>query len=42
MLPTKFQFIWLRGFRGEYLEKLANQKQEMPVAAMFVNESGRN
>ena len=18
MLPTKFQFIWLRGFRGEY------------------------
>ena len=24
------------------LKKLANQKQELPVAAMFVNGSGRN
>jgi hypothetical protein len=25
---------------GEDLKKLANQKQELPVAAMFVNGSG--
>jgi hypothetical protein len=42
MLPTKFQFIWLSGFRGEDFKKSANQKQELPVAAMFVNGSGRN
>jgi hypothetical protein len=42
MLPTKFRFIWPRGFRGEDLEKSANQKQELPVAAMFVNGSGQN
>ena len=40
MLPTKFQFIWESGFRGEDLKKLANQKQELPVVAMFVNGSG--
>ena len=28
--------------RGEDLKKLANQKQELPVAVMFVNGSGRN
>jgi hypothetical protein len=37
MLPTKFRFIWPSGFRGEDLKKSANQKQELPVAAMFVN-----
>jgi hypothetical protein len=42
MLPTKFRFIWPSGFRGEDLNKSANQKQELPVAAMFVNGSGRN
>ena len=42
MLPTKFQFIWPNGFRGEEFKKSANQKQESPVAAMFVNGSGRN
>jgi hypothetical protein len=42
MLPTKFQFIWPSSFRGEDLTKLANQKQEMPMAAMFVNGSGQN
>ena len=42
MLPTKFQFIWESGFRGEYLKKTANQKQELPLAAMFVNGSGQN
>jgi hypothetical protein len=30
------------GFRGEEFKKSANQKQESPVAAMFVNGSGRN
>jgi hypothetical protein len=39
MLPTKFRFIWLSRFRGENLKKSANQKQELPVVAMFVNES---
>ena len=41
MLPTKFRFIWLSSFRGEDFLKLANQKQELPVAAMFVNGSGQ-
>jgi hypothetical protein len=42
MLPTKFQFIWASGFRGEDFLKSTNQKQEFPVAALFVNGSGRN
>ena len=42
MFPTKFLFIWPSGFRGEEFKKSANQKQERPQAAMFVNESGRN
>jgi hypothetical protein len=29
-------------FRGEESKKSVNQKQESPVAAMFVNGSGRN
>ena len=40
MLPTKIQFIWPSGFRGEDLKKQANQKQELPVVAMFVNGWG--
>ena len=42
MPPTKFRFIWTSSFRGEDCLKSANQKQELPVAAMFINESGRN
>jgi hypothetical protein len=42
MLPIKFRFIWPSGFRGEDFFKLANQKQELPVAAMFVTGSGQN
>jgi hypothetical protein len=42
MLPTKFRFIWLSGFRGEDFFKSTNQKQELPMAAMFVNRSGQN
>ena len=38
MLPTKFRFIWPIGFRGEESKKSANQKQESPVAAMFVTD----
>jgi hypothetical protein len=34
MLPIKFQFIWPSGFREEDLKKLANQKQELPLAAV--------
>jgi hypothetical protein len=42
MLSIKFQFIWPSSFRGEDLKKSANQKQELPVVAMFVNGSGQN
>jgi hypothetical protein len=42
MLSIKFQFIWPSGFRGEDFKKSANQKQELPVVAMFVNGSGQN
>jgi hypothetical protein len=42
MLPTKFRFIWLSSFRGEDLKKLANQKTDWPVVAMFVNGSEQN
>ena len=38
MLPTKFRFIWPIGFRGEESKKSANQKQESPVAAIFVTD----
>jgi hypothetical protein len=41
MLPTKFRFIWPIGFRGD-LKKSANQKQELAMAAMFVNGLGQN
>jgi hypothetical protein len=42
MLPNKLQFIWPSGFREEDFFKSANQKQELPMAAMFVNESELN
>ena len=42
MLPTKFRFIWPSGFRGKDLKKSTNQKQKLPVAAMFVNGSEQN
>ena len=40
MLSSKFRFIWPSGFRGEDFFKSANLKQELAVAAMFVNGSG--
>jgi hypothetical protein len=42
MLPTKIRLIWPSGFREEDLTKSANQKQELPVVAMFVNGWGQN
>ena len=42
MLPTKFRFIWQSAIRGEDQKKSDNQQQELLVAAMFVNGSGRN
>jgi hypothetical protein len=42
MLTTKFQFIWPSGFREEYFFQSANQKQELPMVAMFVNRSELN
>jgi hypothetical protein len=42
MLATKFRFIWPHCFREEDLKKSANQKQELPMAAMFVNGSEIN
>jgi hypothetical protein len=39
MLPTKFRLIWRSGFSGGDFKKLANQKQELPVVAMFGNGS---
>jgi hypothetical protein len=41
MLSTKFRFIWRSGFREDFY-KSTNQKQELPVAAMFANESRKN
>jgi hypothetical protein len=41
MLTTKFQFIWQSGCREDFI-KSANQKEELPVSAMFVNGSGQN
>jgi hypothetical protein len=42
MLPTTLRFIWQSGFRGEDFYKSTNQKQELPVVAIFVNGSGQN
>ena len=41
MLPSKFRLIWFSGFR-EDLKKMANQKKELSLVAMFVNGSGQN
>jgi hypothetical protein len=42
MFPTKFQFIWPSSFREDGFLKLTNQKQELSVVVMLVNESGQN
>jgi hypothetical protein len=38
----KFRFIWPSGFRGEDFRNRPSRKQLFPMAAMFVNRSGRN
>jgi hypothetical protein len=42
MLPTKFGFIGQTVSVKKNIKKLANQKQESTVAAVFVNGLGRN
>ena len=42
MLPTKFWFIWPSSLRGEDFLTLANQKQELSLAAIFVGGMERN
>jgi hypothetical protein len=42
MLHTKFRFIRQSGFREKDFERSTNQKQELPVTAMFANRLGRN
>ena len=42
MLPTTFRSTWPSCFRVEDFQKSTNQKQELPVVAMFVNGSGQN
>jgi len=39
MPPIKVRFIWPAVSEEKNLKKLANHKQELPVAAMFVNGS---
>ena len=41
MLPTKFQYIWPNGFRGEESKKSANQKQESHVVASLLMDRDR-
>jgi hypothetical protein len=40
MLLTKFHIIWPGGFRGKAVLESTNKKQDMPVAAIFINGSG--
>jgi hypothetical protein len=43
VFPIKLRFIWPTGFREEdFFWKSTNQKQELPVVAMFLNGSGQN
>ena len=42
MSPTKVRFIWPAVSEENFFFKLANQKQELPVAAVFVNGSELN
>jgi hypothetical protein len=39
LIRNLVESIWPSGFRGEDFFKSANQKQELPVAAMFGNVS---
>ena len=39
MVLTTFRLIWPSGFREDDLKTSTNQKQKLPMAAMFVSES---
>jgi hypothetical protein len=41
MLPSKFQFIWLSGYRDDSLE-INQSETRIACGAMFVDESGRD
>ena len=42
MLPAKFGSIWPSSFRGEDVSNIANQKQELSLAAINVGGTERN
>jgi hypothetical protein len=42
MIPTKFRFIWTSASEKKIFKKSTNQKQELPVVAMFGNGSEQN
>ena len=42
MIPTKYQFIWLSGFRGEDFLEINQSETRIICGAMFANGSGRN
>ena len=42
MLPVKVGSIWPSGFRGEDVLTVANQKQELLLAAIFVSQTEWN
>ena len=42
MLPTNFGSFGHAVSEEKIFSKLTNQKQELPMVAMFVNESSRN
>jgi hypothetical protein len=42
MLPTKFRFIFLSGFRGKDFLEINQSETRMACGGMLVNGSGRN
>jgi hypothetical protein len=40
MLPTKFQFIWERGFRGEDFLEINQSKTRMPCGVHVCQRIG--
>ena len=43
MLPTKFRFIWLSGFRGEDILEINQSETRMAYGGhIFFNSSGQN
>jgi hypothetical protein len=42
MLPIKFQFIWLSGYRGEDSLEIKQSETRIACGTMFVDGSGRD